>query len=239
MLRAVLVFIVGVLVGANAVYFVMKDGDRCPRCEVAPIARQNGAVPSPATATLPPAASAPARSPAVAAPPAASPVAPPPVTPTPLPVATTRTPLPRLAMPLPGLTAAQLRDTFSETRGGERQHEALDIIAPAGTPVLAVADGHVEKLFNSERGGLTIYQFEPSGRYAYYYAHLRGYAPNLTEGDAVKRGQVIGYVGSTGNADPATPHLHFAVFELGPERQWWKGTAINPYPMLGGTAKPR
>ena len=241
MLRAVLIFIVGVLVGANAVYFMMKDGDRCPRCAtVASVARQDVPATSPSTATmpsstgtLPPGAMAPASGPDVA-----SPIAPPPVSPTPLPAATTATPLPRLAMPLSGLTASQLRDTFNETRGGERAHEALDILAPAGTPVLAVADGHIEKLFTSVRGGLTIYQFEPSGRYAYYYAHLRGYAPKLAEGQQVKRGQVIGYVGSTGNADPAAPHLHFAVFELGPERQWWKGTAINPYPLLGGVAKP-
>jgi len=234
MLRTILVFIVGVLVGANAVYFVMKDGDRCPRCvQAAPGAdtRAASAV-EPATSATP---SAPAPA-TVASPTVQSPVAPPPVAPTPLPAATARTNLPKLAMPLANVTPAQLRDTFSETRGGERPHEALDILAPAGTPVLAVADGHIEKLFTSVRGGLTIYQFEPSGRYAYYYAHLRGYAPKLAEGQAVKRGQVIGYVGSTGNADPAAPHLHFAVFELGPERQWWKGTAINPYPMLGGGA---
>ncbi|KQY50583.1 M23 family metallopeptidase [Lysobacter sp. Root494] len=233
-MRGVLIFIVGVLAGANAVYFVMKDGERCPRCTpVAPLARQDVPATPSSTATPPPLAAARARSPDVA-----SPIAPPPVSPTPLPAATTATPLPRLAMPLAGLTPAQLHDTFGETRGGERQHEALDILAPAGTPVLAVADGHIEKLFTSVRGGLTIYQFEPGGRYAYYYAHLRGYAPKLAEGQAVRRGQVIGYVGSTGNADPAAPHLHFAVFELGPERQWWKGTAINPYQMLGGVAKP-
>lgn len=234
MLRAALIFIVGVLVGANAVYFVMKDGDRCPRCQtVAPAANREVPAASAPPSIPPPNTAAPVRSPE-----ATSPIAPPPVATTPLPAATTATPLPRLAMPLPALTPTQLRDTFSETRGGERQHEALDILAPAGTPVLAVADGHIEKLFTSVRGGLTIYQFEPGGRYAYYYAHLRGYAPKLAEGQQVKRGQVIGYVGSTGNADPAAPHLHFAVFELGPERQWWKGTAINPYPLLGGAAKP-
>jgi murein DD-endopeptidase MepM/ murein hydrolase activator NlpD len=100
--------------------------------------------------------------------------------------------------------------------------------------VLAVADGHIEKLFDSDRGGLTIYQFEPSGRYCYYYAHLQRYAPGLEEGQQVKRGQVIGHVGATGNADPTAPHLHFAVFLLGPEREWWRGTPVNPYPLLGG-----
>lgn len=137
-----------------------------------------------------------------------------------------------LLVPVQGIRAADLRDTFGDPRSGERMHEALDIMAPAGTPVLAAADGHVEKLFTSERGGLTIYQFEPSGRWCYYYAHLQSYAPGLAEGRQLKRGEVIGYVGSTGNADPAAPHLHFAVFALTPEKQWWTGTALNPYPML-------
>ncbi|RDY67457.1 M23 family metallopeptidase [Lysobacter soli] len=137
-----------------------------------------------------------------------------------------------LTIPVQGVTSAQLRDTFSEARSEGRVHEALDIMAPSGTPVLAVADGTVEKLFTSVPGGLTIYQFEPTGRYAYYYAHLDRYADGLQEKQAIRRGEVIGYVGSTGNADPSAPHLHFAIFELGPERQWWKGTAINPYPVF-------
>lgn len=137
-----------------------------------------------------------------------------------------------LTIPVQGVTAAQLHDTFSEARAQGRVHEALDIMAPRGTPVLAVADGTVEKLFTSIPGGLTIYQFEPSGRYAYYYAHLDRYADGLHEKQAIHRGEVIGYVGSTGNADPSAPHLHFAIFELGPERQWWKGTALNPYPVF-------
>lgn len=140
-----------------------------------------------------------------------------------------------LLVPVQGVRAADLHDTFGDARGGERMHEALDIMAPAGTPVLAVADGRVEKLFTSERGGLTVYQFEPSGRWCYYYAHLQSYAPGLAEGRELKRGEVIGYVGSTGNADPAAPHLHFAVFALTPEKQWWTGTALNPYPMLAGS----
>ena len=107
-------------------------------------------------------------------------------------------------------------------------------MAARGTPVVAVEDGRVAKLFRSDAGGITIYQFDPSERYAYYYAHLQGYAPGIAEGRPLKRGDVIGQVGSTGNADPAAPHLHFAVFVLGPEKEWWKGTAINPYPLLGG-----
>ncbi len=142
-----------------------------------------------------------------------------------------------LLLPVAGIRPSQLQDTFTDARSAGRSHDAIDIMAPAGTPVLAVADGHVEKLFDSARGGLTIYQFEPGGELAYYYAHLQRYADGLAEGQAVKRGQVIGYVGSTGNASPDAPHLHFAIFVLGPEKRWWEGIAINPYPLLGGTAR--
>jgi murein DD-endopeptidase MepM/ murein hydrolase activator NlpD len=112
---------------------------------------------------------------------------------------------------------SQLRDTFTDARSEGRVHDAIDIMADAGTPVLAVADGTVEKLFDSERGGLTIYQFEPSGRWCYYYAHLQRYADGLAEKQVIKRGEVIGYVGSTGNASAEAPHLHFEVHVLGPE----------------------
>jgi murein DD-endopeptidase MepM/ murein hydrolase activator NlpD len=139
---------------------------------------------------------------------------------------------PGLLIPVQGKTAADLSDTFSDARSEGRTHDAIDIMAGRGTPVVAVADGHVEKLFTSERGGLTIYQFEPTGRYAYYYAHLDRYVEGLAEKQTIHRGQVIGYVGSTGNASPEAPHLHFAIFLLGPERQWWKGSPVNPYPIL-------
>ncbi len=137
-----------------------------------------------------------------------------------------------LSIPVQGMSATELTDTFVDARSEGRSHDAIDIMAAAGTPVLAVADGHIEKLFDSARGGLTVYQFEPSGRYTYYYAHLQRYADGLAEKQSIKRGQVIGYVGSTGNADPAAPHLHFAIFLLGPERRWSEGSAINPYPAL-------
>lgn len=137
-----------------------------------------------------------------------------------------------LLLPVQGITRADLHDTFTDARSEGRVHDAIDIMAAAGTPVLAVADGTVEKLFDSQRGGLTIYQFEPSGRYAYYYAHLQRYADGLAEKQTIRRGQVIGYVGSTGNASPEAPHLHFAIFKLGPERHWWEGEALNPYPVL-------
>ncbi|MEA9899538.1 M23 family metallopeptidase [Xanthomonas campestris] len=139
-----------------------------------------------------------------------------------------------LLIPVQGTTSSQLQDTFTDARSEGRVHDAIDILAPAGTPVLAVADGTVEKLFDSKRGGLTVYQFEPGGKYCYYYAHLQRYADGLAEKQVIKRGQLIGYVGSTGNADPAAPHLHFEIHRLGPEREWWKGEALNPYPVLHG-----
>ena len=138
----------------------------------------------------------------------------------------------RLLIPVEGIARKQLRDNFDETRGGKRRHDALDIMAPRGTPVFAVDDGRVAKLFKSAAGGLTIYQFDPSEGYAYYYAHLDSYAKGLVEGLTVKRGDVVGYVGSTGNAPAHAPHLHFTIFKLGPDKKWWKGTAVNPYPYL-------
>jgi len=136
-------------------------------------------------------------------------------------------PLRRLAVPVEGVRAADLRDTFGDGRPGHR-HEAIDIAAPRGTAVLAADDGTVVKLFTSVPGGLTIYQFDPDSRYAYYYAHLDRYADGVVEGMKVRRGDVIGYVGTTGNAPPDAPHLHFAVFRLGAERRWWQGEAIDP-----------
>lgn len=137
-----------------------------------------------------------------------------------------------LAMPVQGYDAHKLRDNFDETRGGVRRHEALDIMAPRGTPVVASDDGVIAKLFRSAAGGITIYQFDVGQQYAYYYAHLDRYRDGLREGEAVKRGDVIGYVGTTGNAPESAPHLHFTIFELGPEKKWWRGKAVNPYPYL-------
>ena len=142
---------------------------------------------------------------------------------------------PALLLPVQGISASELRDTFGDGRdGGQRGHEAIDILAPSGTPVLAADDGRIVKLFLSQPGGITVYQFDPSGRLAYYYAHLARYAEGLAEGQLVQRGSVIGYVGATGNANPDAPHLHFAIFRLGPEKQWWKGEPVNPFPYLGG-----
>ena len=137
----------------------------------------------------------------------------------------------RLGLPIRGLTVANLGDTFGEIHSGHA-HEAIDIPSPTGTPVFAVAPGTIRKMFLSKPGGITIYQFDEKDRYCYYYAHLDRYAGGLREDLRVQRGDVIGYVGSTGNADPKSPHLHFAVFELGAEKKWWKGKAVNPYPAL-------
>jgi murein DD-endopeptidase MepM/ murein hydrolase activator NlpD len=124
-----------------------------------------------------------------------------------------------------------LIDTFNEMHDGHK-HEALDILAPRGTPVLAVAEGMVVKLFTSKLGGLTVYQFDDSRTYCYYYAHLDRYAAGLKENTLLRMGEVLGYVGSTGNASPEAPHLHFAVTRLGPDKEWWRGTAIDPLPLL-------
>ncbi|MEO5606641.1 MAG: M23 family metallopeptidase [Polaromonas sp.] len=142
---------------------------------------------------------------------------------------------PALLLPVQGLTTSDLRDTFGEGRdANQRGHEAIDIMAPRGTPVLAADDGRIAKLFLSQPGGITIYQFDPTGQFAYYYAHLERYADGLVEGQSVRRGSVLGYVGATGNASPEAPHLHFAIFRLGPDKQWWKGEPINPFGYLGG-----
>jgi len=142
----------------------------------------------------------------------------------------------KLTLPVQGVAASQLSDTYTDSRAsGARSHDAIDIMAPTGTPVLAVEDGRIAKLFFSQGGGgITLYQFDPSERYAYYYAHLDRYADGLTEGHMLHRGQVIGYVGYSGNASATAPHLHFAIFKLGPKKEWWNGDALNPYPVLRG-----
>ena len=138
-----------------------------------------------------------------------------------------------LRLPVEGFDVRGLRDNFAEKRG-TRVHEAIDLLSPRGTPVVAVDDGVVKKLFTSAAGGLTVYQFDPSETYAYYYAHLDSYAEGLVEGKVLKKGDRVGYVGTTGNAPPGTPHLHFTVFKLGADKRWWEGTPINPYPLWAG-----
>jgi murein DD-endopeptidase MepM/ murein hydrolase activator NlpD len=136
-----------------------------------------------------------------------------------------------LVIPVAGARTIDLRDSFDEARGA-RRHEAIDILAPRGARVVAVDEGKVEKLFVSKQGGITVYQFDRDGTHAFYYAHLDHYAEGLTEGTYLRRGDPVGYVGTTGNAPPGTPHLHFAIFELGPEKHWWTGKPIDPYPLL-------
>jgi len=137
-----------------------------------------------------------------------------------------------LDLPVRGMARRDLRDSFNETRGSTHKHEAIDILAPRNTPVLAVEDGIVARLFESKAGGTTVYQFDPTTRYVYYYAHLERYADGLQEGNHVQRGQVLGYVGTSGNAPKETPHLHFAVFRLTEKKQWWQGSPIDPYEVL-------
>jgi murein DD-endopeptidase MepM/ murein hydrolase activator NlpD len=134
-----------------------------------------------------------------------------------------------------GVRPDQLVDTFDQARSEGRRHDAIDIMAAEGTPVIAAADGAIEKLFFSKGGGgITIYERSQDGRWMYYYAHLSAYAPGLAEGQQVKRGQVIARVGHTGDASAAGPHLHFAINSMAPGERWWDGTPINPYPLLAG-----
>jgi murein DD-endopeptidase MepM/ murein hydrolase activator NlpD len=138
-----------------------------------------------------------------------------------------------MRLPVEGARVEDLKDDFHQARGGgTRQHEAIDIHAPRGTPVVAAVDGRVVKLFTSRQGGLTMYEFDTAEKFSYYYAHLDRYAENLKEGDAVRRGDRLGYVGTTGDAPPESPHLHFAIYRLGPEKHWWQGLPIDPYPLL-------
>jgi murein DD-endopeptidase MepM/ murein hydrolase activator NlpD len=137
-----------------------------------------------------------------------------------------------LLIPVEGVRADQLTRQFADSRGGSRRHEAIDILAARNTPVRAVESGSIARLFYSQAGGTTVYQFDPSGTFCYYYAHLERYADGLREGQAVVRGQTLGYVGTSGNAPKNTPHLHFAIFRLTEAKHWWEGTPIDPYDVL-------
>ena len=134
-----------------------------------------------------------------------------------------------LLVPVRGLQADDLVSSFTDARGSSRKHEAIDILAPRGTDVLAVEDGKVAKIFTSNAGGLTLYQFDPSEKFVYYYAHLDSYASGIKEGAMLEKGDVVGAVGTTGNAPKNTPHLHFAIAKLDPDKRWWGGTALDPF----------
>lgn len=135
-----------------------------------------------------------------------------------------------IIVPVANVPRSALTDTWGASRSEGRTHEGIDIMAPMGAPVRAAADGRIVKFFDSERGGITIYQFDTSERFVYYYGHLSRRAPGLAEGDVVEQGDVIGYVGMTGNAP--VPHLHFEIQRLTPERHWWEAESMNPYPLL-------
>jgi len=144
--------------------------------------------------------------------------------------------MPALILPVAGIAPHQLRDTFTQSRDAGRPHNAIDIHAPRGTPVLAAADGIVLRLHEGDRGGLSIYHLDPNGRTRYYYAHLDRYAIGIHEGKRIRQGEVIGYVGDTGNAAPGDYHLHFSIAILDDVSRWWEGRSINPYPILIGEA---
>ncbi len=235
-MRAWLIFLVGVACGIAALVAVQQlpRGDTpgapapatTPAATAAPVAADAIAPtsltpPALANETVVVSSASPATSPIVATPPIAATAD-----------AVPTDALANLVLPVQGIAVSSLSDTFTDARGEGRVHDAIDIMAARGTPVLATNDGQIVKLFTSVRGGLTLYQFDPGRTHAYYYAHLDRYADGVAEGKSVHRGDVIGYVGSTGNASPDGPHLHFAIFVLGPEKRWWEGQAINPYPLL-------
>jgi peptidoglycan LD-endopeptidase LytH len=155
-----------------------------------------------------------------------------PAAPVPAPTASNFVGRVNLIIPVAGVKPDQLIDTYDAARSEGRLHDAIDIMAPAGTPVLAAADGRIVKLFQSERGGTTIYQLGPNQEFIFYYAHLSGYAPSVFEGKEVHQGEVIAYVGDTGNAGPGNFHLHFSIAVVSDPKRYWEGTNINPYPLL-------
>lgn len=227
-MRFLLGLILGVAVGAASTWFLLQVRTPVDPPEIAEIANTSDGMTATATTSDPA----------------------PPVVPTPVQIATEEPmagqpmlkPTPTLnepvslapdavIIPVVGARREDLRSMFHERRGS-REHRAIDIGAPRGTPVLAAIDGTVGKLFLSKPGGITIYQYDPTKAWIYYYAHLDGYAPGLTEGQQLRRGDVIGYVGTSGNAPPDAPHLHFSIEKLTEPGRWWKSEPIDPYPIL-------
>jgi murein DD-endopeptidase MepM/ murein hydrolase activator NlpD len=239
------IFLLGVLCGVAGLFYLSERSDVMSAGPGSVDAGQEVATvrSSVVDTSLPPAAVATVSPPRVARvdpPPVTSPDVAPNITVAPAsdvplaPAAASTTAVYGLLIPVAGVAPAELVDTFTQARGEGRVHDAIDIMAPRGTPVVAVNDGRVVKLFTSKPGGLTVYQFDPQQQVVYYYAHLDGYAPGLAEGQLLHRGDPLGFVGSTGNASADAPHLHFEVQLLGPEKQWWHATSINPYGRFAG-----
>lgn len=233
--RARIRLLIAILLVLGALVTLIWAFGRRPQTE------QTAIVTPPATSVSPnPSPSLPLPSPLPSAEANAQPTPQPPVmqstplqpTPTPLPVPTVPPESSQLLVPVAGVRPEQLRDTFQDSRSEGRSHDAIDIAAPRGTPVLAVADGRIVKLFESVPGGITIYQLGTDNRTIYYYAHLDRYADGLKDGHFARRGEVIAYVGDTGNAGAGNYHLHFSVSIVNDPRRYWDGTNINPYPLL-------
>jgi murein DD-endopeptidase MepM/ murein hydrolase activator NlpD len=236
--RAIGIFCLGFLSGAILIYYVLwRTGGLVPGRLLTLTTHElaSGVLPTPrplATIPFPTPTAAVIVAPLLTAEPATALVAP--ATPPPLAtpsLASFSLTQDALILPVEGARRSDLRDTFAEARG-KRRHEAIDILAARGTPVVAAVDGSIAKLFTSAQGGLTVYEFDRNSVYCYYYAHLDRYAEGLKEGQSVRKGERLGYVGTTGDARPNTPHLHFAMTRLGPDKRWWEGIAVNPYPML-------
>jgi murein DD-endopeptidase MepM/ murein hydrolase activator NlpD len=136
-----------------------------------------------------------------------------------------------MVVPVAGVRMSELKDTYGAPRPGGRAHKGVDIFAPKGTPVVAAAAGTIVRRDSNAVGGLSVYQRDPDGRTIYYYAHLNGWRPGLKEGDLVRQGDTLGYVGSTGNVS-GSPHLHFSVHVVNDPNRWWKGRDLNPYKLL-------
>lgn len=225
-LRVVVAFLIGCVLGAMALYLYLQGSGKLvlvPPARRTPTRTDSSKLPAEPSG-VPPARGGIAGS----VPPSESRE----TSPKPLAVPDTKVlPAYPIAIPVSGVEKQALRDRFAERRGS-RRHEALDIMAPRGTPVVAAVDGKIARLFNSLPGGLTIYQTDTSDDLIYYYAHLDRYAHDVFEGKTVLRGEVIGYVGTSGNAAENAPHLHFAIMRLPDSKQWWKGVPINPYPLL-------
>lgn len=145
----------------------------------------------------------------------------------------------QLIIPVADIRPDQLRDTFTDARSEGRSHDAIDIIAPCGAAVKAAVDGTIARLFNSEKGGITLYQLSPDQKFVFYYAHLERYADGIKDGKPVKQSEVIAYVGDTGNAVPGNCHLHFAIWRIPDPKKYWNGENLNPFPLLRNPTIPR